>query len=64
MTDNPGRDPANDGPHAMPHVHDAQDADDHAALDKDPANAEPITDIANDESFLEPRLPRPRVPGD
>jgi hypothetical protein len=51
MTDNPGRDPADDGPHAMPHVRDAQDADDHAALDKDPTNAEAITDIANDESF-------------
>jgi len=48
----------------MPHVRDAPDADDHAALDKDPTNAEAITDIANDESFLEPRLPRPRVPGD
>ena len=64
MTDNPGRGPADDGPHAMPHVRDAPDADDHSALDKDPTNAEAITDIANDESFLEPRLLRSRVPGD
>ena len=51
MIDNPGRDPTDDGPHAMPHIRDAQNADDHAALDQDPTNAEAITDIANDESF-------------
>ena len=51
MTDNPSRDAADGRPSAMPHVRDAQDAGDHAALDQDPTNAEAITDIANDESF-------------
>lgn len=51
MADNSGHDGADDGSHALPHVRDAQDAADHAALDRDPSNAEAITDIANDESF-------------
>jgi hypothetical protein len=51
MTDSPRRDAADDGPHPVPHIRDAQDAGDHVALDKDPSNEEAIADITNDESF-------------
>lgn len=51
MTDSRGRDATGNGAHVVPQVRDAHNAGDHVALEKDPSNAEAMTDIANDESF-------------